>query len=172
MQGFGIDTELNDTLKKYTVVCFLKSYESLFQGQLQRKNTVIKAYTAAELSHNPLPLALPENTEVSSAPGSLSAKHAEKSSKDQMFTPTTKLVLEEIATASSCKESRTSTTSGVKRSLEFPESPSQNQALPTDTPAKHATKAPEQFAKEAAKQYSPPGNIKDSPTKKAKAKQV
>nr|XP_027082456.1 uncharacterized protein LOC113704781 [Coffea arabica] len=99
--GFGIDTELNDSLKKYTVVYFLKTYESPFQGQLQRKNTVINTYTAAELSHNPLPLALPENIEVSSALGTSSAVHAEKSSKDQIVTSTTKLVLEEIAAASS-----------------------------------------------------------------------
>ncbi|XP_027177835.1 replication protein A 70 kDa DNA-binding subunit B-like [Coffea eugenioides] len=109
--GFEINIELNDALKKYTV----------------RKNTVIKAYTAAELSHRPLPLALPEDTQVSSALGSSSTRHAETSSKDQMFTPTTKLVLEEIAGANSYKEGQTSTTSGAKRSLEFPED------LPADT---------------------------------------
>ncbi|XP_027167162.1 uncharacterized protein LOC113767313 [Coffea eugenioides] len=157
--GFGIDTELNDALKKYTVVCFLKSYETPFQGQLQRKNTVLKAYTAAELSHHPLPLALLENTQVSSALGSSSARHPEKSSKDQMFTPTTKLVLEEIAGASSYKEGQTSTTSGAKRSLDFPE------YLPADTLPEHATKTAEQFAKEPAKSYSPPGNMKNSPAK-------
>ncbi|XP_071903396.1 replication protein A 70 kDa DNA-binding subunit B-like isoform X1 [Coffea arabica] len=157
--GFGIDTELNDALKKYTVVCFLKSYETPFQGQLQRKNTVLRAYTAAELSHHPLPLALLENTQVTSALGSSSARHPEKSSKDQMFTPTTKLVLEEIAGASSYKEGQTSTTSGAKRSLDFPE------YLPADTLPEHATKTAEQFAKEPAKSYSPPGNMKDSPAK-------
>ena len=165
MQGFQIDTELNDALKKYTVICFLKSYETPFQGQLQRKNTVIKAYTAAELSHRPLPLELPENTQVSSALGRPSARHAETSSKDQLFTPSTKLVLEEIAGASSYKDSQTSATSGAKRSLEFPED------LPADTHAKHPTKAPEEFAKEPAKPYGPPANIKDSPAKKAKAKE-
>ncbi|XP_027170149.1 receptor-like protein kinase 2 [Coffea eugenioides] len=122
--GFGIDTELNDSLKKYTVVCFLKTYESPFQGQLQRINIVIKAYTATKLSHNPLPLAFPENIEVSSTLGTSSATHAKKSSKDQMFTSTTKLVLEEIVAAISYKESQTSTNSGVKRSLEFLESAS------------------------------------------------
>ncbi|XP_027172739.1 uncharacterized protein LOC113772346 [Coffea eugenioides] len=44
----------------------------------------------------------------------------------------------------------------AKRSLEFPESPSQNEAFLTDTPPKRATKA---------------GNIKDNPAKKAKPKQ-
>nr|XP_027095506.1 uncharacterized protein LOC113715494 [Coffea arabica] len=77
----------------------------------------------------------------------------------------TKLVLEEIAGASSYKDSQTSATSGAKRSLEFPED------LPADTHAKHPTKAPEEFAKEPAKLYGPPANIKDSPTKKAKAKE-
>ncbi|XP_071937211.1 replication protein A 70 kDa DNA-binding subunit B-like [Coffea arabica] len=163
--GFQIDTELNDALKKYTVVCFLKSYETPFQGQLQKKNTVIKAYTAAELSDRPIPLELPENTQVSSALGSSSARHAETSSKDQLFTPSTKLLLEEIAGASSYKDSQTSATSGAKRSLEFPED------LPADTDPKQPTKAPEEFAKEPAKPYGPPANIKDSPAKKPKAKE-
>ncbi|XP_071901942.1 uncharacterized protein [Coffea arabica] len=131
--GLGIDTELNDTLKKYTVLNYRIVH---FHWHFQK--------TLKFLLHL--------------------AVHQQGMQKNhQIVIPTTKLVLEEIAEASSYKEGQASTTSGAKRSLEFPKD------LPADTLAKHATKTPEQFAKEPTKSYSPPGNIKDSSAKKAKA---
>ena len=74
-------------------MCFLGTYESHFQVQPQRKNSVSKAYTTAELSNIPLIIACPESIEVSSSLGTSSAIREEKATKDLMFSPTSKLVL-------------------------------------------------------------------------------
>ena len=50
--------ELFGIMRKYKPICFLKAYETTFQGQLQRRNAIIKAYTIDEV-HN-IPLALPD----------------------------------------------------------------------------------------------------------------
>ncbi|GJY10001.1 replication protein A 70 kDa DNA-binding subunit B-like protein [Tanacetum coccineum] len=130
--GINLHDDIAASVQKHTIVAFIRSYEATFRGQAEMKVSVIKAYTLDEGPASNLISLQPENLEPekqvfgstssvinpsrinlpekeSAKPESV-AKPATDKDK-QLFTPSTKLVLEEI---SSTVESKY-----VKRSLPF-----------------------------------------------------
>ncbi|GJY06502.1 hypothetical protein Tco_0373556, partial [Tanacetum coccineum] len=119
------------SVQQHTIVAFIRSYEATFRGQTDMKVSVVKAYTLNEqlsppklIVHQPEKLGsgttsnvanpsttnLPANqaSETTQA-GSLVKPSADKGI--ELFSPTTKLVLEEISSTIGSK--------AVKRSLPF-----------------------------------------------------
>ena len=92
----SLDLELAKSINKHTIVCFVRSYDVQYHGQPQKKNTIVKAYTVQELLQI-LPGMNNDNlSEIWTSllvPSILKQQHKPE---EQMFSPTTKLVLEEI----------------------------------------------------------------------------
>ncbi|XP_071920182.1 uncharacterized protein [Coffea arabica] len=91
--GITINQELSTIMKKHSLICFIKTYETTFQGLPQRRNAIIKAYTAAEVPNIPLPLQ-DSPTTVQASPTTTPSNTKQKQIADeQMFTPRAKLPL-------------------------------------------------------------------------------
>lgn len=118
-------------VQKHTIVAFIRSYESTFRGQTEMKVSVVKAYTLDEqlsppnpIMHqpekqvagtasnvvNPSTVSLPANQPAETTESESVVKPATDKGKE-LFSPTTKLVLEEISSKIGSKT--------VKRSLPF-----------------------------------------------------
>ncbi|XP_071928029.1 uncharacterized protein [Coffea arabica] len=87
--------------------------------------------------------------------------------KEEMFTPTTKLVLEEIAGGNCSMKDDAYGSSGVNRSLDFPKGLSKNDATPVETLSKEPSTISEQCTKEGPEDSNPPENIEDKSSKEA-----
>ncbi|KAL3516269.1 hypothetical protein ACH5RR_023171 [Cinchona calisaya] len=100
---------------KSTIVCFVRKYDSEYQGQT--KYSVVRAYTMKEMLEHALILTNPKEIDTSSDL-SINATSGMKE-KEQMFTPTTKLVLENIAESTAIAETKITPTTRAKRGLSF-----------------------------------------------------
>lgn len=102
-EEFG--TDLHDAMampiQKHTIVAFIRAFDSALGRQSQMKMSIVQAYKVEpELLPSTDPISFPAPSDTSST-----------KAKDQLFTPTTKKVLEEISTSISSNT--------VKRSLPF-----------------------------------------------------
>ncbi|GKA72922.1 replication protein A 70 kDa DNA-binding subunit B-like protein [Tanacetum coccineum] len=125
--GINLHDDIAASVQKHTIVAFIRSYEATFHGHAEMKGSVIKAYTLDERPASNLISLQPENLEPekqvskstssvvnpsrNSLPEKESVAKTATDNEKQLFTPSTKIVLEEI---SSTIESKS-----VKRSLPF-----------------------------------------------------
>ncbi|XP_027109413.2 replication protein A 70 kDa DNA-binding subunit B-like [Coffea arabica] len=149
--GITMNQELSAIMKKYRLICFIKTYETTFQGQLQRRNAIIKAYPTAEVPNISLALLDSPTTLQASETGTTSNTKQKKVAEQQTFTPTAKLLLQEIAESTATKKSfitksTTAATTSHKLLEDTATSASPN-TTPIDETAASPTKKPKQEGK-------------------------
>ncbi|KAL3536627.1 hypothetical protein ACH5RR_005088 [Cinchona calisaya] len=83
-----IDAELASSIEKHTIVCFVHHYAKDIQGQLNKRRNVVKAYTNDEMFNFFFKVVDEDMTSM------------QTNLELQMFTPTTKNMLEEIVGSS------------------------------------------------------------------------
>ena len=95
------------------------------------------------------------------------SKEKQQQTKEEKFTPTTKLVLEEIAGGNFSTKNDAYGSSGVNRSLDFPKGLPENEATLVETLSKEPSNISEQCTKEGPEDSNPPENIEDKSSKEA-----
>lgn len=134
MQGVDLYDDIAASVQQHTIVAFIRTYEATFHGQSEMKMNVVKSYLLGEVVSPPklalLPpsspkqcanvsnqttIKLPSDQTTIILPGQKQvsestidvARPATSKAKEQLFSSTTKLVIEDIASKQ------------VKRSLPF-----------------------------------------------------
>lgn len=138
MQGVDLYDDIAASVQQHTIVAFIRTYEATFHGQSEMKMNVVKSYLLGEVVSPPklalLPpsspkqcandsnqttIKLPSDQTTIILPGQKQvsestidvARPATSKAKEQLFSSTTKLVIEDICSTIASKQ--------VKRSLPF-----------------------------------------------------
>ncbi|GJX20348.1 hypothetical protein Tco_0223025 [Tanacetum coccineum] len=126
--GIDLFEDIATSLQQHTVVAaFIRTYEASFIGQREPKVSVVKVYTSGQVLSSADLVSLPAHGQISESStdvnipaaittrsksrASASAVDAADKGKEQLFTPSTKLALEEISSNMASNH--------VKRSLPF-----------------------------------------------------
>ncbi|KAL3522391.1 hypothetical protein ACH5RR_015225 [Cinchona calisaya] len=106
-------------MEKYTIVCFVWHYVKEFQGQANKRRNIVKPYTNEKMLQMTFSTA---DKEIPLAPANFRMHIAETQHTEadiQLFTPTTKKILEEISGTSTDALTGQPLGVGVKRNLNF-----------------------------------------------------
>ncbi|XP_027120942.1 replication protein A 70 kDa DNA-binding subunit B-like [Coffea arabica] len=164
--GITMNQELSTIMKKHKLICFIKTYETTFQGLPQRRNAIIKAYTAAEVPNIPLPLQ-DSPTTLQASPSTTPSNTKQKQIADeQTFTPRAKLLLQEIAESTATKRSSMTESTATKRALTLTEL--EGHQIPAPTVGTEIHKTLEDTATSASPNATSIDKTAASPTKKPK----
>ncbi|XP_027149446.1 uncharacterized protein LOC113760648 isoform X1 [Coffea eugenioides] len=115
-EELNFSAELASALGKHAIVCFIRYYESDYQGQKEGKYNIVKAYTAEESAHIPMAITTAEANEI--IPDQ-QATVLQPTKKTEFFSPSTKKILDAIAESSTAANELPPAVTTAKRALVF-----------------------------------------------------
>ncbi|CDP12393.1 unnamed protein product [Coffea canephora] len=108
--------ELASAIRRHLIVCFIRYYESNYQGQKEGKYNIVKAYTTEESVQIPMAItAAKMNKKIPD----LHATVLQPAKKNEFFSPSTKKLLDTIAKSSTTANELPPPVTTAKRSLVF-----------------------------------------------------
>ncbi|XP_071938971.1 uncharacterized protein [Coffea arabica] len=116
LKELNFSAELASALGKHAIVCFIRYYESDYQGQKEGKYNIVKAYTAEESAHIPMAITTAETNEI--IPDQ-QATVLQPTKKTEFFSPSTKKILDAIAESSTAANELPPAVTTAKRALVF-----------------------------------------------------
>ncbi|KAL3519465.1 hypothetical protein ACH5RR_017614 [Cinchona calisaya] len=134
-----MDVGVVASIAKHTIVCFVMHYVKDFQGQPNKRHNIVKAYTIDEIFNSYLTISdedIPLAARIASA---TSGDTSNTNMEMQLFTPTTKKVLEEIAHSSNYSPKADAAIVGVKKNLGFAETNPTPNNISSESTAKTST---------------------------------
>ncbi|XP_027168908.1 replication protein A 70 kDa DNA-binding subunit B-like isoform X1 [Coffea eugenioides] len=115
-EELNFSAELSSAIRKHAIVCFIRYYESDYQGQKEGKYNIVKAYTTEESVHIPMAITTAETNEKIP---DIHATVLQPTTKNEFFSPSTKKVLDTIAESSAAANEVLPTVTTAKRALVF-----------------------------------------------------
>ncbi|XP_027185453.1 uncharacterized protein LOC113783503 [Coffea eugenioides] len=115
-EELNFSAELASAIRKHSIVCFIRYYESNYQGQKKGKYNIVKAYTIEESVHIPMAITTGETNEKIP---DLHATVLQPAKENEFFSPSTKKLLDTIAESSATANEVPPTVTTAKRALVF-----------------------------------------------------